>query len=230
MSQQLFGGSNTQQQNSNSSQGATGFSALPPSMQQAFEQYANQETAATANPTANTAAFTPPPLNAGATSALSNLSNSVFAPTAANINSNMASVTNPFMQDVINPTEQAAYGADSALASNAASAGQFGSNRTALGASNIANQEAATIGGLEGNQFNTSMGDVLNNILPGEQAAATGAVTAGQTQQQQSLAQSEAPYTALQAYSQLLGNVPSSGGSVASSNGQNSSSSAQGSI
>lgn len=225
-----MGGGESGSNGNNQSSAVSGFSQLPASLQTAFNQYGNTLNAQTADPNALTSAFTPQTLNAGVTSALSALSNSAYSPTAANINSNLASVTNPFMQDVINPTEQAAYGADSALASNAASAGQFGSNRTALGANNIANQEAATIGGLEGSQFNTSMGDVLNNILPGEQAAATGAVTAGQTQQQQSLAQSEAPYTALQAYSQLLGNIPSSGGSVANSNGNNSSQSAQGSI
>jgi hypothetical protein len=162
-----------------------------------------------------TSAFTPQPLNAGSTASLSALSNNMYAPTAANINSNMQAVTNPYMADVINPTEQAAYGANSALNQNLASAGQFGSNRSALGASNIANQEAATIGGLEGNQFNTSMNDVLQNILPGLQTSATGSVNSGLTTQAQQLAKSTAPYSALAAYSQLLGNIPQSGGSTA---------------
>jgi len=208
----------------------SGFSQLPPSLQQAFTQYGTQLNTATADPNATASAFTPQNLNAGATSSLSALSNGAYSPTAANISSNLASVTNPYMADVINPTEQAAYGANSVMNQDATAAGQFGSNRTALGANNIANQEAATIGGLEGAQYNTSMGDVLNNILPGQQAAATGSVTAGQTQQQQSLAQSEAPYTALQEYSQLLGNIPSSGGSTATNTSDNSSQSAQGSL
>ena len=206
----------------------SGFSQLPPQLQQAFEQYGNTLNSETSNPSALTAAYTPQNLNAGATSALSSLSNGAYSPTASNISTAMSSVTNPYMSDVINPTEQAAYGANSALNSNGAAAGQFGSNRMALGANNIANQEAATIGGLEGTQYNQSMSDVLNNILPGEATSATNAVNAGLTQQQQSLAQSEAPYTALQSYSQLLGNIPSSGGSVSTSN--QSSQSAGGSI
>ncbi|CAM5999279.1 unnamed protein product [Sphagnum balticum] len=131
-----------------------------------------------------------------------------------NINNAMSSVTNPYMADVINPTEQAAYGANSVMNTDASAAGQFGSNRQALGANNIANQEAATIGGLEGSQFNSSMSDVLNQILPGQQTSAGLSVGAGQTQQQQQLAQSMAPYTALSAYSQLLGAIPQSGGST----------------
>jgi len=213
---------------SGNSAAQSGFALLPAALQQAFTQYGNTLNSETANPAVLTSAFTPQNLNAGATSALANLSNSAYSPTAANISSNLSSVTNPYMSSVINPTEQAAYGANSVMNTDASAAGQFGSNRQALGANDIANQEAATIGGLEGAQYNTSISDVLNNILPGQQTAASTAVGAGQTQQQQSLAQSEAPYTALSAYSSLLGNVPSSGGSLA--NSSNSSQSANGSI
>ena len=222
--QQLFGGSSGGSSNQSSSQ--SGFSLLPPSLQQAFTQYAGDVNSATSNPAALTAAFTPQNLNAGATSSLQSLSNGTYSPTASNISNAMSSVTNPYMADVINPTEQAAYGADSALSSSLNAAGQFGSNRATLGANNIANQEAATIGGLEGNQFNSSMSDVLNQILPGQQTSAGLSVGAGQTQQQIALQQAMAPYTALSAYSQLLGAIPQSGGSTSqgTSSSQNSAS------
>ena len=224
--QDLFGGSSSSGGSQQSSQ--SGFSQLPAALQQAFTQYGGELNSATANPASVTTAFTPQALNSGATNALSSLSNQAYSPTASNINTAMSSVTNPYMQDVINPTVQAAYGANSVLNQDAATAGQFGSNRQQLGASNIANQEAATIGGLEGNQFNTSMSDVLNSILPGQQTAATNAVNAGLTQQQQALAQSEAPFTGLAAYSSLLGNIPSNGGSVSTGNSSNQSSSSPG--
>ncbi len=223
MSQEIFG-------SSGSSNGTTtsqsGFSQLPASLQKAFTQYGNTLNSTTSDPSSLTSAFTPQALNSGATASLQALSDNAYAPTSANINSSLSAITNPYMSDVINPTEQAAYGADSALASTLSSAGQFGSNRAVLGANNIANQEASTIGGLEGNQFNTSLSDVLNSILPGMQTSATNSVNAGLTQQQQSLMQSTAPYTALSAYSSLLGNIPSNGGSISS--GTNSSSTGSG--
>ena len=117
-----MGGGVSGSNGNNQSTAVSGFSQLPPQLQQAFEQYGTTLNNQTADPNALTSAFTPQTLNAGATSALSALSNDAYSPTAANISSNLSSVTNPFMQDVINPTEQAAYGADSALASNAASA------------------------------------------------------------------------------------------------------------
>ena len=219
MSQDLFGGSSGGTQSS--SQG--GFSMLPASLQQAFTQYGTSLNNATSDPSALTSAFTPQTLNSGSLASLSALANNAYAPTAANINSNLASITNPYMADVINPAQQAAYGANSVLSGDAASAGQFGSNRTALGASNIANQEASTIGNLLGTQFNTSMGDVLNSILPGLQTSAQQSVNSGLTSQQQALSKSESPYTALAAYSQLLGNIPQSGGTTSSSSGSQSS-------
>ena len=215
MSQELFGSQGDSSQNSTS-----GFSQLPPSLQQAFTQYGNTLNSETSNPAALTSAFTPQALNSGATSSLTALSDNAYAPTAANIGSSLSSVTNPYMADVINPTEQAAYGANSALSSSLNAAGQFGSNRATLGANNIANQEASTIGGLEGNQFNTSMSDVLGQILPGMQTSASGSINAGLTQQQQALMQSTAPYTALSAYSSLLGNIPQSGGTVSTGSSQ----------
>ncbi len=226
MSQEILG-SNSSGQSSGQQTSQSGFSLLPPALQQAFTQYAGTLNNQTSNPAALTSAFTPQTLNSGSLASLSALANNAYAPTAANINSNLANITNPYMADVINPTEQAAYGANSVMNQDAATAGQFGSNRQALGANNIANQEAATIGGLEGNQFNTSLNDVLQNILPAMQTSATGSVNSGLTSQAQQLAQSTAPYSALAAYSQLLGNIPSSGGST--SQGTNNASNVSGS-
>lgn len=213
MSTELLGssGSGSSQQSSSS-----GFGLLPPALQQAFTQYAGTLNNATSNSDTLTSAFTPQPLNAGSTASLSALANNMYAPTAANINSGISEQMNPYMADVLNPTEQAAYGANSVLNQDLTAAGQFGSNRSALGANNIANQEAATLGGLLGGQFNTALGNTINTILPGMQASATGSVNSGLTTQAQQMAQSTAPYSALAAYSQLLGNLPQTGGSTSS--------------
>lgn len=218
MSSELFGssGSGSTQQNSQS-----GFSQLPASLQNAFTQYGTTLSANTANTPAMTSAFTPQPLALGSQGSLSSLENNAFAPTAANIDSSVAEQMNPYNQDVINQINKNAYGANSVLNSDASAAGQFGSNRVMLGANDIASTQANEIGSLLNPEFNTAMNNALTTIPQAFQNSASGSINAGLTQQQQALQRSTAPYTGLAAYSQLLGNIPQSGGSIGYGSGSN---------
>lgn len=213
MSTEVFGGNSSGQGTTNSS---SGFSQLPASLQQAFTQYGNTLNSETSDPNALTSAFTPQTLNSGATSSLSALSNNSYAPTAANIGSTMQELQNPYDQSVISQINKNAYGADSALASNLNAAGQFGSNRSALGANDIATTQANNINSYLGGEYNTNLTNAITALPTALQGSASNSINAGLTQQQQGLAQSTAPYTALSAYSSLLGNIPQSGGTTSS--------------
>lgn len=227
MSQEILG-SNSSSGSDQASTSASGFALLPPALQQAFTQYGTTLNNQTSNPQALTSAFTPQSLNSGSTSSLSALANNSYAPTAANINSNVSEQMNPYNQDVINQIQQQAFGANSVLNQNLNTAGQFGSNRAALGANDIGIQQANTIGSLLDPQFNTAMQNALTTIPQGLQGSATNSINSGLTTQNQALQQSTSPYTALMAYSQLLGNIPQSGGSTAQSTGTSSSASGSG--
>lgn len=223
MSQEILGASG----NANGeTQSQSGFSQLPASLQQAFTQYGNTLNSATSDSGALTSAFTPQDLNSGATSSLSALSNNDYAPTASNIASSMSEMQNPYDSSVISQINKQAYGDSSQLASNLNAAGQFGSNRSALGANDIATTQANNINSYLGGEYNTNMTNALTTLPQALQTSAGNSINAGLTQQQQGLAKSTAPYTGLSAYSSLLGNIPSNGGSISS--GTNTSSTGSG--
>lgn len=208
--QDLFGGSNS---NTNSS---SGFALLPQQVQTAINTLASNATSELGNGN-NANLFAEPNLNAGATSALQQLSNSSFAPTASSINSDISEQMNPYNSDVISQINKNAYGADSALASQLSTAGQFGTNRAALGANDIATTQANEIGSLLNPEYNTALNNALTVIPQAQTTAATNAVGAGQTQQQIQQQQQLAPISALQAFAQIVGALPQNGGSTSSS-------------
>lgn len=210
--QDLFGGSSGSSNNQQSSQ--SGFSLLPQQLQQAFTQYAGNLNNATSNPASLTAAFTPQDLNSGATSSLQALSDNAYAPTAANVQNSMNMQIDPYKQSVIDVINKNANGQNSALNSDVSAAGQFGSNRAMLGANDIGQTQANTLNSFLSGEYNTAMNNALTTIPQANETAAGLSIGAGQTQQQQALAKSTAPYTALSAYSQLLGAIPQSGGST----------------
>src|ERR1700722_14060465 len=101
MTQTLFGGSSGQQQSQSTSN--SGFSQLPPQIQQAFTQYATQAGNQFATP--QTSAHAPGPLTSGESTALNTI-NAGFAPTQSQINSSVNEQINPYNQDVINTVDQ----------------------------------------------------------------------------------------------------------------------------
>lgn len=201
-----------QSDSSGNQDASSGFALLPASLQQAFTQYGTQLNNLYSGNQAQ--AFQLPSLNSGATNALNNLSNQAYAPNASNIASNMALQQNPWDSSVINQYNQQANGQQSNLNQQLSSAGQFGSNRAALGANDIDLTRLNNIGAFQQGEFNTQLNNALTTIPQAQNTSAQNAVNAGTTIQSQQYQNQQAPFTAMQSYGQALGVLPSSGGSV----------------
>jgi len=214
----ISGGESSGKSNSNTN---SGFSQLPASIQNAYTQYANTLNNSTSDQDALTAAYTPNDLNSGATSALSNLSNSAYSPTADSIKSDIEMQTNPYDSSVIDTYNREANGSNSQLKQAQSTAGQFGSNRAQLGANDVDLTRLNQIGTFKQEEYNTALNNALTTLPNQRTTAAQNAVSAGTTEVNNSLAQSEAPYTALSSYANLLSALPTSGGSTSTSNSSN---------
>ncbi len=211
----LFGGSNS----SSGSQSTSGFSLLPQSIQNSFTGYANAVTPQIANATQD---FTPIGQTAGETQAY-NAINQGFTPNSNQLQSDIAMQQNPYNQSVLNTIQKQAYGADSALNSTLTNAGQYGSNRGALGANDIANTQANTIGSILGGQYNTELQNALTTLPALRNTDASNQLAAAANQRQLALQTSSAPITGLQQVGTALGVLPSSGGSQGTSSSQSTS-------
>ena len=216
--QSLFGGSNSE----SSGQSQSGFSLLPPELQKAWTQYGSQLTDQFSTP--QSAAFTPTPLTAGEQSALGSMTKG-YTPTASSLASNIAMQTNPFDQSVIDTINREASGQGSVLNSQLAKAGQFGSNRGNLGANDIDLTRLNQIGSFKQNEYNAALNNALTTIPGLQQASDQAALQAGGYGRNIDTQTKQAPISALQAYAQLMGVVPNSGGST--SNQSSSSNSSQ---
>lgn len=223
MTQTLFGGSSskTQQQATSSS----GFSQLPPEIQQAFTQYGTQASNQFASP--QTSLYTPMGQTSGETSALNTI-NKGFAPSASQIQSSVNEQTNPYDQSVIDTINREAAGQGSVLKSQLDAAGQFGSNRGALAANDIDLSRLQQIGGFKQGEFQTAMDNALKTIPALNQASALAQLQGGAFQRGLGLQTAQAPVSALSAYGTLLGVLPQSGGSTSQSSGSGQSSSSTG--
>lgn len=210
----LFGGSK------GSSDSQSGFSLLPPQLQQAFTQFASALNGQTGDLSKMFSAFTPPSLNAGSQSSLSDLENNKFALTPENVQKSMDMQTNPFDSSVIDTINKQAAGQGSVLNSNLASAGQFGSNRAALGSNDIDLSRLQQIGTFKNNEFQTAMNNALTTIPQGQTMGAENSVNAGLMGQQQQMGQQMAPWNAMQFWSSLLSGLPQSGGSTSTGSQQ----------
>jgi hypothetical protein len=215
--QDLFGGS------SEKSQGSSGFALLPKEIQDAFKKLASAGTS-TLLPggTPNASAFNLPNLNPASTSALSQIQNQDFAVTPESIKSNVNAQMNPYNDSVISQIERAQNGKLSQLNSYLTSTGTYGSNRGELGANDISQSAADQVGSFLSNQFNTNLNNAISVIPTVNAQSAAGSVSAGQTQQQQTLQNQQAPISALQALAQIMGVLPQTGGSQQSGSGTSS--------
>lgn len=107
--------------------------------------------------------FTPLGQTADATSAFDIL-RAGTAPTAASINTDMSMMMNPFNSYVTDEINRNATGDYSILKKAISEAGQMGSNRQILGASEIEGQRLRQGGLLAQDQFNTNMGYIMNQL------------------------------------------------------------------
>lgn len=220
----FIGGNESSGSNQQTQQSTTGFQALSPQIQSVFNQLATtaQQYLPGTNAGGSTAnMYTPIPQTAGETQALNTI-NQGFVPNQSQLNSSIQEQMNPYNQDVIGQINQQAYGADSALQSGLAGAGQFGSNRAILGANNIANQQAQTIGSILQPQYQNALTNSLTTIPQLSAQSAAGQLQGGQFQRQLGLQTAQAPITSLQSIAQILGILPTqSGQSTGQSSGSN---------
>jgi hypothetical protein len=207
----LFGGSKggaTQSQQS-------GYSALPSNLKSGFDKLGQQVAQYTdvSNP-ANIAMFTPMGETAGETQAYNNI-NRGFTPTAETLGADLSMLQNPFNDYVIGGINNAANSDFSILKQNLNQVGQFGSNRQTLGANDVELQRQNQIGSLLQDQYNTALGQVLNNLVPQRQQDALNQLTAGQSQRALDLQIKQAPIAALGAGTSMI--APFTAGGTGSS-------------
>ena len=203
----LLGGAETA---SSSGSSASGFAFLPPEIQKAFTDYANQTTGLFANGGANSM-FTPMSLNAGEQKGLASMYQG-FTPTPQSLQQDISLLSNPFDEYVINAMNREATGANSLVNQAANLAGQQGSNRSFLGTSDVEQNRLNSIGQFKQNQYNTTIDNILSKLIPQRQQDAYNTLTGGTYERTLDSAIRQAPYSALQAYGGLLGALPQSGG------------------
>lgn len=216
-----IGGSNgsTQQQ----SQSTQGFQALSPQIQQVFNTLASQAgnyLQGGSQSGSTTGMYTPIPQTSGETQAINTI-NQGFNPNQSQLNSSINEQMNPYNQDVINQINKQAYGQNSVLQGQLASQGQFGSNRAALGANDIAGTQASEIGSLLNPEYNTAVNNALTTIPGLNEASSAAQLQGGQFQRNLGLQTSQAPVTALQSIAQILGILPTNSGQSTSSGSGN---------
>lgn len=150
-----------------SSSNVSGYAALPPQLQEIFNQLGEQIGKYTnpSNPGVINA-FTPLQQTADETAAFDKYRQG-FTPTAQSISSDIAMQQNPFDQYVIDGINREATGRNSILGQNLTRAGQFGSNRGMLGANDIDLSRLQQIGQFKQGQFNTALNNAIN-VLPGQ--------------------------------------------------------------
>jgi hypothetical protein len=138
---------------------------------------------------------------------LSNI-NHGFAPTAESLHNDIGMQMDPYMDSVIGNINRASGGDWSMLKEGLAGAGQgtgeFGSNRSILGANDIDMARRNKIGGFLSGEYNTSLNNAMN-VLPGQRTAdAQNQLQAGGFLRNLDMQTKMAPITALQAGTQMM--------------------------
>lgn len=184
---------------------SSGYSALPPELKSIFDQigtaigqYTNPNNAGV------TERFTPMQQTADETAALERMRQG-FTPTAQSLKSDIAMQQNPFDQYVIDAINREATGKNSILNQNLSRAGQFGSNRSMLGANDIDLSRLQQIGNFQQGQFNNALSNAMN-LLPQQRAQDAQALMGiGNFQRGLDFQTKQAPISALQAGTGMMG-------------------------
>lgn len=199
----------------------SGFALLPSELQDVWKTYGSQITnlfgknSATGY-TSVADMFLPSKITDSEQGAINQI-NAGSAPTAQSIQSDIAMQTNPFDKSVIDTINREAAGQGSQLRSMLTSAGQYGSNRGALGANDIDLTRLNQIGTFKQNQFNTALNNALTTLPAARAASAQNILNTGDYLRNLQGQTTQAPYTALSKFAGLLGVVPQSGGSTQTS-------------
>ena len=220
ISKSLFGGSESE------SSSRSGFGLLPQEIQDVFKNYATDLNSQFSGGGANDL-FTPLPQTEYETQALGSTLRGT-TPDAAQLNSDIAMQMNPFDEHVIGGINREAQGDYSILKQGLNEAGQFGSNRQLLGANDIENTRLDMIGRFKQGQFDKAVDNSLNTLANsrgrdiGLQFGAGDFLRGLDTQTRQ------APIDAMRSFGQLLGVLPTSGGSEGTSSSDSQSGAAGG--
>lgn len=207
-------GGDQSSQSGSQQQSTSGFQALSPQIQGVFNTLATQAgqyLSGGSNSGQTAGMYTPLAQTAGETSAINTINNNL-APTAANVSANMALQQNPWDSSVINQYNQQANGQQSNLNQQLSAAGQFGSNRAALGANDIDMSRLNNIGAFQQGEFNTQMNNALTTIPQSQLQQANAALSAGGFQRSLAGQTAQAPITGLQSIAQILGILPTNSG------------------
>jgi hypothetical protein len=138
------------------SQTTSGFQNLPPEIRNAFTSFATQGTGLLGGG-AGDAMFRPMGTTQDESSAFG-MFRQGFAPTsAADVSRDVGLFMNPFDQYVIDDINRQSQGDYSLLKQAVTDAGQFGSNRQVLGASELERQRLNAIGSFKQNQYNNAL-------------------------------------------------------------------------
>lgn len=218
LTQALTGGS----QSSSSGQSTSGFSLLPPEIQDAYKTYGTQVNNQLTNGNL-TQAYTPLPQTAGETQAY-NAINGGFTPNAQGLQSDINMQTNPYDQSVIDTINRQGQGQYSVLNQALSGAGQLGSNRGLLGANDIDLSRMQQIGTFKQGEYNTALQNALTTLPGLRQQDAQAQLGAGANQRQLAGQTAQAPINALQQIGAALGILPTSGGSQSTNSSQSTSS------
>jgi hypothetical protein len=211
----ISGSDNPEQSSSRS-----GFALLPQEIQDAFTGFASRGTGLLGGG-AGDSMFTP----MGATQDENNafgMFRQGFAPTsAADVSRDVGLFMNPFDQYVIDDINRQSQGDYSLLKQAVTDAGQFGSNRQVLGASELERQRLNAIGSFKQNQYNNALNMAMNQLSGLRQQDAQNLMGIGSFQRGLDTQTRQAPVSALNAWANLIGALPQSGGSESSATGAN---------
>jgi hypothetical protein len=146
---------------------------------------------------ANIDRFTPMGQTADETTAF-NAIRQGFTPNQQTLNADISMLQNPFNESVISEINRQGNGQNSILRQTMDNAGQFGSNRSILGANDIDLSRMNTIGGFLQGQFNQNLNHALTT-LPALRAMDTqGLLDIGSFQRNLDMQTKQAPVTAIQ--------------------------------
>lgn len=134
--------------------------------------------------------------------------NQGFTPTADSLQSDISMLMNPFDDSVIQGINRESQGQNSLINQAATQAGQQGSNRSFLGSSDVEQNRLNNIGQFRQNQYNTTIDQILNSLVPGRRQDAVGQLSAGQMQRDLDLQQKQAPLNAVNSGLGALGQIP----------------------
>lgn len=135
-----------------------------------------------------------------------------LAPTQESLQADIAMQMNPYNEYVIDDLNRQSQGQNSILNQAASRAGQMGSNRSFLGASDIESQRLGQIGQFRQDQYNTSLNNALGPIAGLRQQDISNQFGAGSFLRGLDLQQKQVPLTAAQASLGTFNTIPTSFG------------------